>query len=136
MLKKAMLALGIAGALIIPAGAAVAATDASLESAPVEQPDRNRVTTLTRDQARDRVREQARDQTRDRTMTRDRLRIQDPAACGGTGPKGSSEPGTHWPAGVSGSLGEERGRGAMDGTGPIHAEPADGSGFRYWAGGR
>jgi hypothetical protein len=119
MWKKATLAIGIAAVLAAPAGVAVAAT-----SDPADDLNRERVTTAARDQARD--------QSRDRARTRDRLRLQDPAECDGAGPRGAS----HRGAG-SGSAGRAgHGRGAMDGTGPIHTHPADGTGFRYGAGGR
>jgi len=59
-----MLAVGLAGVLAVPAGVSLASTDD-----PTDDVDRNRVTTLARDQSQD--------QSRDR----DRLRIHDPATC-------------------------------------------------------
>ncbi len=121
MWKKTMLAIGLAGALTVPAGMALAATDD-----PAEGVDRNRVTTLAREQARDQVR----DQVRDQAMIRDRLRIHDPATCDGTGPMG----GNHDQAGSGlGTPGAGYGQGAMDGSGPIHTPPADGTGHRFGA---
>jgi len=116
MWKRTMLAVGLAGVLAVPAGVALAATDD-----PVNDADRNRVTTQMRDQARDQAR------------TRDRLRVQDPATCDGTGPMST---GYHHGGSGSGASGAGYGQGAMDGTGPIHTQPADGSGFRHGAGGR
>lgn len=113
MWKKAILAVGAAGVLAIPTGVALAATDDRVDGV-----DRNRVTTLARDQARDQVRDQ------DQAMIRDRLRIHDPATCDGTGPKGA------------GGNGAGYGQGVMDGTGPIHTPPADGTGYGFGPGGR
>jgi hypothetical protein len=119
MWKRVTLAIGIAAVLAIPAGMAVAGT-----SDPAEDLNRDRVTTTGGDQARD--------MSQDRARTRDRVRLQDPANCDGTGPRGVSH---HGAGSGSAGRGAGYGHGAMDGTGPIHAHPEDGTGFRYGGGG-
>ncbi|HZD80498.1 MAG TPA: hypothetical protein VE646_10735 [Actinomycetota bacterium] len=118
MWKKAILATGLVGALAVPAGVAVATTDTPT---PVVARDRAAALECPPDRARDRARDQARDQTQQP------LRIQDPAACECDGPNG--------PAGF-GHGGPGNGHGAMDGAGPIHPAPTEGTGFRYGTGGR
>jgi hypothetical protein len=107
MWKKTLPAMVLVGALVVPAGAALAATD---DDTPVQ------VATMETSRQRIHVPDGCGDcdQSRDQTM----LRLNDSALCDGSGQRN----------------GPGLGEGALDGTGPLGAGPAYGN--RFGAGGR
>lgn len=147
MTRKTLIAMGLAGVLVIPAGAALAATDDSLVELPAQ--------VLLQDQAQqqDRVqdptecgacRRLAGEEVQGAAVAGDQARIrermQDSTECDGEGvqlrQQLHSQTQAAAGAGLGGGAGAAYGAGPQDGTGPIHEGPADGTGNRYGAGGR
>ena len=128
MMRKTLLSLGVAIALIVPTGAVVAGaqddeSQTTSEVAELSDQDRDQVRDCDlydpdTTQVRDRDRDQVRDcdlYDPDTTQVRDRDCDRDPEAA-----KGHS------------GLGD----GANDGTGPLHKGPADGTGSQFGPSGR
>ena len=154
-MKRTLLALGLAGAMVIPAGAAIA------QSGFDDAPNGPATTTMLQngDQARDQVRVQDAATcdgdcdgvgvagvipAQKREQERDQVRVQDPATCDGDGPfgdgpNGPNSNGPNGPGGPNGSgdgSGDGFGAGPHDGSGPIHDGPGDGSGNQFGRAGR
>lgn len=122
-MRKTILAVGLVGALTIPAGVALAA--ASDDAAPVQT--EATVRTQTRNQIQDPATcgNCAQAELGQAARLQERQQIHDPETCDGTGPLGTG-------IGARAGGGAGAGQGAMDGTGPLH----DGGGSQVRAGGR
>lgn len=120
-MKKTLISLGLAIALVIPSGVAVAAAQDDVS-------DTTPATVLVADQDRDQVRDCSLHDG-DMLQVRDRDRIHDPALFDGDGPQAKERAREHAPADFNGEAGEQyarRGNGTAgvglgDGTCPANA---------------
>lgn len=137
MMNKTLLSLGLATAVVVSTGAAVAAAQddgATTRPATVQAVDQDRdqlrdcdLYDGTADQARDRDRDPAMTST-DAVQVRQRVRAQEHRADG--------DPAFGRGVAADGAANGGFGDGVGDGTGPIHDGPADGTGRQLGRSGR